>query len=71
MLWTFERRGCKRLIEIRWSVDVNGYELRHIDADGREVTEWFSSLGELSRRMVRVEKELCEDGWSLAGSVRL
>ena len=71
MLWTFERNGVKRLVEVRAAMDGNGYELRRLDVEGREVIERFQSAEELSRRVSKVEKDLLEDGWSLAGAAKL
>ena len=71
MLWTFEKEGEKRVVEIRSSGDGRGFELRRLDTDGREVIEKFDTAEELRRRMTNVETELLKDGWSLAGTKRL
>ena len=71
MLWTFEKNGSKRLIEVRSAMDGAGYELRYRDKDAREVVETFQSVDELSRRMMKVETDFLEAGWCLAGNARL
>ena len=63
MFWWFERRGQYLRYEVRDLPD-GGYELRVIDADGRERAELFDDSSELTKRQLDFEKELLEEGWT-------
>jgi hypothetical protein len=70
MLWTYMRDGKQSQVEVRRALDGPGFELRHRDAQGREVIETFTSLDRLNRRVESIERRLAGDGWSLAGALR-
>ena len=63
VFWWFERRGQYLRYEVRDLPD-GGYELRVIDADGRERAELFADSSELTKRQLDFEKELLEEGWT-------
>ena len=63
VFWWFERRGQYLRYEVRDLPD-GGYELRVIDADGRERAELFDDSSELTKRQLDFEKELLEEGWT-------
>jgi len=66
MLWWFERGGRHTQVEVLHL--VNGrYELRVLDADGREHVETFDDPAELAKRQQAVHDDLVAQGWKRSG----
>jgi len=70
MLWTYDRNGERTTYDVCQSPDGTGFELRHKDADGREVVERFSTIEQLNRRLAMLDDSMQRDGWQLAGTSR-
>ena len=63
MFWWFERRGQLLRYEVT-DRPGGGYELRVIDADGKESVENFEDSSDLTKRQVDFERGLAAEGWT-------
>lgn len=70
MLWTYQLEGRRTSYEVCQSPDGSGFELKRRHDDGREEIETFATLEQLNQQIVKIERQLLADGWSLAGSVQ-
>jgi len=63
MFWWFERRGELLRVEVLQLAEDH-YELRVIDADGREHLETFSSADDLAKRQAQLQRDMSDEGWT-------
>ena len=63
MFFWFEREGAYARCEVL-QLPSGRFELRLIEADGREQVEQFESAGELAERQRALENRLRASGWS-------